>query len=290
MTTFQLFNSKRDKKILRRVSKGILVITVIVFWIFAIGYIVDIFSYEEEGYYEEEFAEEKCNVVRATLQGSLYTYISNEEVDEEGFPIIDAETSEYIVFAINEAEANPEIKAFVLEIDSYGGTPVAAEEVANALRQAKKPTVALIREYGVSAAYWAASGADKIFASANSDVGGIGVTFSYLENVEQNRKEGLAFQQLAAGKYKDAGDPNKPLTTEERALFERDLKILHENFIKVVAESRNLEIEQVRELADGFSVLGQMALENGLIDRIGGLPEVKEYLAEMIGEEVELCW
>jgi protease-4 len=290
MIKFQLFNSERDKKVLKRIWKVILVITVIVFWIFAIDYISVLFTGEEEEYYDEEFTEETCNVVRATLQGGLFTYISDADRSEEGYPIIDAQTSESIVYAINQGEDDPAIKAIVLEIDSVGGTPVAAEEVAKALKQAKKPTVALIREYGVSAAYWAASGADIIFASANSDVGGIGVTYSYLENVEQNRQEGLIFQELAAGKFKDAGDPNKPLTAEERALFERDLAILHENFIKTVAENRDLEIEKVRELADGSSMLGQMALEHGLIDRIGGLPEVKEYLAETIGEKVELCW
>jgi len=37
-------------------------------------------------------------------------------------------------------------------------------------------------------------------------------------------------------------------------------------------------------------MLGAMALENGLIDRIGGLYEVKEYLKDLIGEDVEICW
>ena len=38
---------------------------------------------------------------------------------------------------------------------------------------------------GASAAYWAISSADKIFASKNSDVGSIGVTQSYLSNVKR---------------------------------------------------------------------------------------------------------
>jgi ClpP class serine protease len=37
-------------------------------------------------------------------------------------------------------------------------------------------------------------------------------------------------------------------------------------------------------------MLGQMALENGLIDQIGGEAEVKEYLKSKIGEEVKICW
>ncbi len=48
------------------------------------------------------------------------------------------------------------------------------------LKEAKKPTAVLIRGAGVSAGYWAAIGADVIYASKNSDIGSIGVTMSYL--------------------------------------------------------------------------------------------------------------
>ena len=33
-----------------------------------------------------------------------------------------------------------------------------------------------------------------------------------------------------------------------------------------------------------------MALENGLVDKIGGQSEVEEYLKEKIGEDEEICW
>jgi len=70
----------------------------------------------------------------------------------------------------------------------------------------------------------------------------------------------------------------------------RDVNILNENFIQDVAGNRNMDIEEVRELADGSSWLGEQALEYGLIDRIGGIYEAKEYLKGLIGEEINLCW
>ncbi|MFH1661887.1 MAG: signal peptide peptidase SppA [Candidatus Falkowbacteria bacterium] len=203
---------------------------------------------------------------------------------------MDEISSEYIVSAIKEAEKNNKIKAIILEIDSAGGGPVAAEEVADALKYAEKPTVALIREYGNSAAYYVATGADIIFASVNSDVGSIGVTMSYSDNARKNQKEGLTYNQLSSGKFKDIGDPDKPLTVEEKQLIMRDIKIYHDNFIKAVAENRNLDIEKVRRLADGSSMPGQIAMENGLIDRIGSFREVREYVEEKIGEEMDVCW
>lgn len=230
--------------------------------------------------------EAACNVLGIKLRGDLLTYIPPSDSETAK----DQTASENIVYAINEAEKDNSTKAIVLVVDSYGGYPVAGEEIAIALKKANKPTIAFIREGGVSAAYMAASGADRIFASQNSDVGSIAVTMSYLDYVRQNQKEGLTYIPLSSGRFKDTGDPNKPLTQEERNLLMRDVNILHENFIKMVAENRNLDIEKVRKIADGSTMLGEMALRNGLIDQIGGIFEVKEYIKEKIGEEADICW
>jgi len=240
---------------------------------------------------EEDWYEEKtCNISNVKLQGYLTTYISNEGKNEYGDLLWDEIASEDIVNAIEKAEKDDDVKAIVLEIDSHGGGPVAAEEIANALKRAEKPTIALIGEYGTSAAYYAATGADIIFASQNSTVGSIGISMSYTDNAKKNEEDGLTFNQLSVGKFKDTGAYDKPLTSEEKELLMRDINILHENFIKVVADNRNLDIEKVRQLADGSDMLGQMALENNLIDHIGGRYEVEEYLREKLGGDVEICW
>lgn len=238
---------------------------------------------------EDNLKNRPCNVFGVELHGDLVTYTAPSELNGDA-PDQDQTASEDIVYAIEEAEKDTRVKAIILEIDSYGGYPVAGEEVALALKRADKPTIAVIREAGASAAYLAASAADKIFASKNSDVGGIAVTMSYLDYVDQNKNEGLTYIPLASGKFKDTGDPDKILTQEEKELLMRDINILHENFVKMVAENRNLAIEKVKKLADGSTMLGEMALQNGLIDQIGGMPEAKEYLKEKIGEEAKICW
>lgn len=217
-----------------------------------------------------------CNVINIKLQGLLDTY--SEEI-----------SSEKIVYNIEAAEKDDSIKAIILEVDSFGGVPVAGEEVNLALKRATKPTIALIRGSGLSAAYMAASGASRIFASENSDIGSIGVTMSYVNYVKQNQKEGLDYISLSSGKFKDSSDPNKPLTQAERNLFMRDINIIHQNFVKMVAKNRNLDIKKVAKLADGSSMLGEMALKNGLIDEIGGMSEVKEYIKKEIEEDAEVC-
>jgi len=310
----QLWSREKDKKIFRfskKIFKALqwlgvaliilMLLTAAIITIMGeVLYVMDDYDeyYEDEYYddygYEEDyplsFSEMDCNVAGIEFYGTLVTYIANENLDESGYPFVDQASSQFITTSIVDAEESNNIKAIILEIDSYGGFPVAAEEVANALRNTKKPTVVFIREGAVSAAYWAATGADTIFASRNSDVGSIGVTMSYLDYSDQNARDGIKYISLSSGKFKDSGDPDRPLTAEEQELFMRDVNILHDNFVKVVSDYRGLDIEKVRAIADGSTVLGQTALELGLIDKIGGFYDVKDYLKELLNEEVEVCW
>lgn len=232
---------------------------------------------------------EDCNVLGINLHGTLLTYVPPDSksglMDDT-----DVVSSESILSYIDQAEKDENIKAILVEVDSHGGLPVAGEEIANALKASTKPTVALIRQTGSSAAYWAISSADYIFASKNSDVGGIGVTSSYLDNISKNQQDGYNFVQLSAGKYKDMGNPDKSLTEEERGLLIRDINIVYQNFINAVSANRGIPVEDVRKIADGATVLGETAKSIGLIDEIGGIFEVEKYLFEKIGEEVNVCW
>lgn len=247
-------------------------------------------SSEQDVTEDDQAQEDNCNVSGIELHGTIDTYISQTSSDQDTTEVTDGTASEEVVGAINLAVKDDKIKAIILEVDSYGGYPVAAEEIAEAMKRATKPTVAFIRKAGVSAAYWSATGAQIIFASANSDVGGIGVTSSYLDNSKKNAKDGLTYNSLSTGVFKDTQDPDKPLTEAERKLIMRDAYIINDNFIKIVATNRNLDANKVRTLADGSSMLGEAALKNGLIDKIGGIAEVKDYLKEKIGEDIQICW
>lgn len=281
-------------------NKVFLILTGILVWVSALCVIlfalIIIFSPAE--YVSENFLDEPgkstldkdCNIQGIAMHGGVVTYISNEGRDSNGNIIVDEFASEDVVAQIWNADRDENVKAIIVEIDSYGGSPVAGEEIARALKEAEKPTVALIRDMGASAAYMAGTGADIIFASKNSNVGGIGVTMSYLDNAEQNIENGLNYNQLSAGDYKDTGSSDKKLSTEEKALLMRDVNIVYENFIDLVAVNRNLDSAMVRKLADGSTMMGQMALEQGLIDRIGDQYDVEKYLEELLGESIKVCW
>jgi protease-4 len=231
-----------------------------------------------------------CNIAIIPIVGNVIPYAG---ADEDGSGNMPPSTNpDDTLAALRAAEADSNIRGILVRIDSSGGSPVAAEVIANGLKHASLPLAALIREIGASAAYLTATGAKTIIASPFSDIGSIGVTMSYIDNTAKNAEDGLRYVSLSSAKFKDYGDPDKPLTVDERMLLERDLKIYHEQFVKEVAENRNLPIEQIARLADGSSMPGALALENKLIDALGDQETARAWFAEQLEvplEDVVFC-
>lgn len=223
-----------------------------------------------------------CNVVGIDLRGTLDTYNPGEAYD-----LTSSEDVQMILEAAKEEEG---IKALLVQVDSAGGYPVAGEEIARAIEDFGKPSVAFVRSMAGSAAYWAILPSTVIIASEVSDVGSIGATASYLDHAIENEESGLTYNQLSTGEFKDLGDPDKPLTEAERALVQRDLDLIRDAFARAVSTYRDIPLEKVMELADGSSMLGVAAREAGLIDQVGGRTEAWAKLTEMAGEEPEICW
>lgn len=234
-------------------------------------------------------ANDNCTVAGINLHGTILTYIPQHSESDTFFDY-DTTGSENVLALIRQANEDEKIKSIVIEVDSGGGSPVGGQEIDNAVKNSEKPVVSFIRSVGASAAYLSVSSSDKIFASIYSDVGSIGITGSYLNNVQKNQKEGYTLEQLSVGRFKDAGSPDKALTSEEKAIFQRDLTIAYNYFVEAVSQNRKIPINEVKGFADGSTVLGEKAKELGLIDEIGGISEVEKYLEETIGEKPEICW
>jgi len=190
--------------------------------------------------------------------------------------------SQSIVKLIDKAEEDDKIKAILLEINSPGGTPVATDEIATAVKNANKTTVAVIREAGASGAYWIATAADRIYANRMSITGSIGVQASRLEFAGLIADYNVTYRRLIAGRLKDAGGRFREMTDEEEQLFQKMLDNLHTEFIKVVAENRNLPEEFVRSVATGFVYLGSEAKELGLVDELGGRKDAIKYIEKTL--------
>jgi protease IV len=191
-----------------------------------------------------------------------------------------------IVSMIKKADANPQIKAILIEINSPGGTPVATDEIAQAIHSINKTTVAWIREAGASGAYWVASATDHIIANRMSVVGSIGVRGSYLEFSGLLKDYNITYEELYAGEYKEYGSPFKKLSEKEREKIMTQINKLHSIFISEIAKNRNLDYAYVEKLATGETYLGIEAFEYKLIDQTGGHSTAISYIEQKINRTV----
>jgi len=221
------------------------------------------------------------NVALIPIKGAIYS----EEMSTFGERTT---SSTNVVELIEKANKNPSIKAIIFEINSPGGTPVASDEIANAIKKTNKTTVSWIRDIGTSGAYWIASAADVIVANRMSITGSIGVIGSYLEYSGLLKHFNVTYQRLVSAKHKDMGSPFRSLTPEEEQLFKQTLSIIHNYFVEEVATNRKLSKDKVAKLADGRFFLGAQAKKLGLVDILGGKEDAINYIEQKLNITAEI--
>lgn len=229
-----------------------------------------------------------CDIAVIPLVGQLWASKADAEA-QTNTDSSDNISAEEVLQQLEQAAHDDSIKGVVLRVDSPGGSPVGGEMIANALKRLGKPSVAVILDSGDSAAYFAATGADEIIASPLSDVGDIGVTMSYLDQSRQNAQNGLTFEKISAGTYKDVGNPNLALTAADRAYLQANVDNSYEVLIGEIANNRGLATSTVRQLANGASLTGQNALHTGLIDALGDTATAQAWFEKQFKGDVTLC-
>ncbi len=180
---------------------------------------------------------------------------------------------------------NENVKAIILRIDSPGGGVGPAQEIYGEVKKAKREKKVLVSMGSVAASggYYIACAADRIMANPGTMTGSIGVILESMEVEELLHKLGLRPMVVKAGKLKDIGSPLRPMTEEEKSLLQGLLDNVHDQFIRAVAEGRNLPPEKVRELADGRIFSGDQAKTLGLVDELGSLEDAISLAGKLAG-------
>ncbi|MGH6760596.1 MAG: signal peptide peptidase SppA [Phyllobacterium sp.] len=172
------------------------------------------------------------------------------------------------------------VRGVILSIDSPGGTTAGGEAIYEATRRLaeKKPVVAQVGTLAASAGYMVASATDHIVARQSSIVGSIGVLFQYPDLSEMLGKLGVKVESIKSSPLK--AEPNffSPASEEAKAMIRRMILDSYDWFVGLVEERRPLDRAQVLALADGSIFTGRQALENKLIDAVGGEETAIEWL------------
>ena len=189
----------------------------------------------------------------------------------------------YMVNQIERLRRDDNVKAVVIRINSGGGCPYASEQIRLAIADlaAEKPVVVSMSNAAASGGYWIATAACKIVAQPNTLTGSIGV-FGTIPNFEGTaRRIGVGTDVVKTNRFGDFGNFMRPLNTDERALLKTVIERIHNQFLMIVAESREMTIEEVDALAGGRVWTGNQAKQHGLVDELGGITRAIELAAEL---------
>jgi protease-4 len=178
--------------------------------------------------------------------------------------------------AIKKARKDSAVKAVVLRINSPGGSALASDVIWRevVLTQKVKPVIVSMGAVAASGGYYIAAPADVIVAEPNTITGSIGVfgMFINAQNLLTN-KLGLKFEKVKFGEYSDLGSIDRAMTPTEKAIMQKMIDRIYDDFVTKVASGRKLTKEQVDSIAQGRVWAGVDAKRIGLVDEFGGLKE-----------------
>jgi protease IV len=181
------------------------------------------------------------------------------------------------------------VVAVVVRIDSPGGAVAPSQELYDAVWRVRerKPVVASLGSVAASGGYYVASAANRVVADPGTITGSIGAIMGIPQYAPLAGKIGYSEEIVKSGRFKDAGHPLRPLSPDERALFQGMVDDVLSQFVEAVARGRGLEQARVRRVADGRIFSGRQALEAGLVDQLGGLDAATRLAWEQGGQTGE---
>ncbi|NNG08452.1 MAG: signal peptide peptidase SppA [Desulfobacteraceae bacterium] len=198
--------------------------------------------------------------------------------------------SQSIVSQIVKFRRNKGIKAIILRIDSPGGGVGPSQEIYREVRRTikAKRVIVSMGSLAASGGYYVAAGADKIVASPGTITGSIGVIMQFVQLKELLKKIGVGLEVLKSGEFKDVGSPHREMSEREKELLQELIFDIQDQFVKAVAEGRNLSVEEVQEIADGRVFSGAKAKELGLVDVLGNFQDAVDLAKKETGIEGEV--
>ena len=209
--------------------------------------------------------------------------IAEGDISVDGSGMSSTEICKYF----SEVRNNNDIKAVVFRVNSPGGSALASEEIWRevALTNMSKPVVVSMGDLAASGGYYVSTAASRIFANSSTISGSIGVfgVIPYTGKMFEN-KLGIEFDYASTNSH-SVFSLNKKLSDEELQITQEEVDNIYQLFLKRVADGRGMKVEEVHKIARGRVWTGEDALENGLVDEIGGLNEAITYTKKKIGSK-----
>jgi protease-4 len=193
------------------------------------------------------------------------------------------------VSALHRAAEDSRVAGLIarVELPASAAGPVQELREAIAAFTAVKPSLAWAETYPGTLSYYLASAFGEVWMQPSGTVGLIGFATNALFLRDALDKAGIEAQFVARGEYKSAANlfTQDRYTDAHREADTRLLESLRAQVWQAIAESRNVGHGSLDELADQAPLLRDVALNSGLIDRVGFRDEAYARIAELVGAE-----
>jgi len=195
--------------------------------------------------------------------------------------------SEKVIKDLRKLQDDEDVKAVVLRVNSPGGSAYGSEQIWYAVSQlkAKKPVIVSMGDYAASGGYYISCNADTIVAEPTTLTGSIGI-FGMMPNFEKvTKKIGVNVDVEKTNALADMGNSYRAMTEREKALMQKTIERGYDLFTTRCAEGRGKTQAQIDEIGQGRVWTGEMALELGLVDVLGGLDDAIDIAVKKAGVE-----
>jgi protease-4 len=183
------------------------------------------------------------------------------------------------------------VKGIILRIDSPGGAVAPSQEIYAELmkihEKGDKKIVASFGNVAASGGYYIAAAADQIVTNPGSITGSIGVIMELTNIQDLLEKVGVESYVVKSGEFKDIGNITRPMSPRERQVIQSVIDDVYMQFVEDVAKGRGIDVEKVKQIANGSVFSGRQALGLGLVDKIGTFEDAIKVAADLAGIEGE---
>ncbi len=187
-----------------------------------------------------------------------------------------AMTSDDMVEAFKSARENDSVRGVIFRVNSPGGSVIASELIRREveLTAKTKPVVVSMSGYGASGGYWVSTPAARIIAEPGTITGSIGVLGGKFNVSPATQKIFVNSGAVTRGANVEMFDMWTDFTPAQSKMFhDQILGDTYAYFLKLVAASRHLSVQQADAVAQGRVWTGEQALKNKLVDSLGGFDD-----------------
>lgn len=185
------------------------------------------------------------------------------------------------------AQRDTNVRGIMVDINSPGGEVTDLMELCARMMadRGKKPSRAIIRGVGASAAYAIAACCDDITVQDLGYAGSVGVITMHADFSGQLEKAGIKVTLIHAGAHKADGNPFEALPDEVRASIQGDIDHAYGRFVAHVATARGMSDDAVRA-TEARVFRGEEAVSAGLADKVMGWADSQaEFVASVNGRQ-----